>query len=212
MRGGNSVDDDSYSIRQLAHAIIHETAAVVQQELYDTDARGLDPDPSLYIVANEELRKYGYQPTDRPVILRRSCAPKTLLWKGEPAITDFRTAIDGATFVYKRDSATALQTAIGARYVPGSPAYWIEGDKLIVAIPLAIGTASSVSYRYIPANYSLNADGSERDPETEVYPIPKSLWSKIKQRLLGIDINTLLQTSPNRDKQNDSNDLTVATK
>ena len=108
MRGGSSVDGDRYPLRQLAHAIVHETAVQVQQELYDADSRGIDPDPALYIQADEQLHQYGYQPTDRPIVIKKSCAPKTLLWKGEPAIIDFRTGIDGAMFIYRRDSATAI--------------------------------------------------------------------------------------------------------
>lgn len=206
MRGGKSVDDDSVSIRQLAKAIVDETAAVMQEEMLIADNRGDEVNPEFFRSGHAQFGIPREQPTELPVLVRTVCLPKSLVWKGEPAVRDMRASVDGRSFVYCRYEPAGVITALGEKYVPGGPSYVLTGDSAVAYLPMGMGLIPGVKFKYVPADLSVKHNGDPLDPDTEEFPVPKYLWPKVKARIMGTDANTLLQTKQNRDRVNDGAD------
>lgn len=208
LRGGIRTDDDSYDTRMLREDILNVSAKTLQDELIARDNAGLDYDPDLLIVDTvtivpEEIVH------EAPVKLFSIPRPATLQFRGNPLITYLMGPYEPRAWIVAKNLNGAIQSATSRGYRPGWPAYFIDADRIRIAIPIPMALIRQVHISYAPQNLDEFPDGTKRDVYEDPFPLSRRLWSEVWPQVFKNAGGILVQSSANRDETNNGADKTV---
>lgn len=208
LRGGIRTDDDSYDTRLIREDILNTTAKAQQDELIARDNAGLDYDLDLLIVDTVTLVPEEIQ-HEAPVKLFSIPRPASLQFRGNPLITYLMAPHEPRAWIAASTLNGAILAATRRPYKPGWPAYFIDADKIKVAVPISMGLVRDVFISYAPQNPDEFPDGTKRDIYGDPFLISRKMWAVVWPQVYRNSGGSLIQTSPNRDETNNGADKTV---
>lgn len=209
LRGGIATDDDSYPLSMLMASIVSVSAELINAELAQRVSVGKDFD--LDLLVNDTLRlTVDAVDSDYPVVYLYSTRPRTGQWFGNAAVKSLKPRKSPTEWAWAYSELDAISKAIGYQYYPARPAYWNDGDKIRLVLPITMGLVREVDILYIPEKLDTFVDGSARDIYEDPFPLPERLWETVWTTVFSRVGANLIRTTPNRDEVNNGTDIATA--
>lgn len=203
-RGGETTDDEDISLRQIMRAIETEYAATLKEDMDERLANGLGINSQLGIPYDCLKLEDAKESCDCGTIkcgLKKVKIPTFAQYGGRPAIFFFGT--EEVTFQYASNLQEARTIATSKPFRPAKPAYYIAGSYAMVVLPSEYSEICIVSITGIPQNPS-DTDAECFDIWSEEYPMLEYLWSKTKARVMGGEIQDMIQGERFKDVTNNA--------
>ena len=203
-RGGETSDDEDISLRQIMRAIETEYAAVLKEDMDERLTNGLGINSQLGIPYDCLKLEDAKENCDCGTIkcgLKKVRIPTFAQYGGRPAIFFFGT--EEVAFQYASNLQEARTIATAKPFKPAKPAYYISGSYAIVVLPSEYSEICVVSMTGIPQNPS-DTEAECFDIWSDEYPMLEYLWSKTKQRVMGGEIQDMIQGERFKDVTNNA--------
>ena len=204
-RGGVTSDDEDISVRQIMRAIQTEYGAVLHDDLTERLVAGLALDPQMgvrYDCLELEDAKVGCGCGSQQCGIKQVKMPTMAQYAGKALIFSFGT--DHIPFTRVHNLSEAKTIATTKAYAPGRPAYWIEGEYLKVLLPAEYSEICQVYLIGTPENPSETEVNACFDIWSEEYPITEYLWSRVKSKIMGGEINDMIKGEQFKDTTNNA--------